>query len=45
MNTEIDSHDQTMKDEASDINDEPISNPINATIYKPLDLMMIQRLE
>ena len=43
MNTEINSHDHTLKEDALDINEEPVANPTLRTIYKPLDLMMIQR--
>ena len=45
MNTEINSHDHTLKEDALDINEEPAANPTLRTIYKPLDLMMIQRPE
>ena len=45
MNTEINSHDHTLKEVAYDINEEPVTNPTLRTIYKPLDLLMIQRTE
>ena len=48
MNTDIDSHDHTiryhtMKGVASDINDEPLANSIFMSVYRPLDLTVINR--
>ena len=43
MNTEINSHDHTMKGVPSDINDEPLANSILLSVHRPLDLTVNNR--